>query len=237
MTATQTLPIALHTWTTPNGRKIAIMLEELGVPYELHMVNINRGDQFTPEFTAISPNNRIPAIVDPEGPGGEPISIFESGAILKYLAEKYSRFYPDDWRARVLVDQWLFWQVGGVGPMIGQNHHFTTYAAGKDTYASTRFQDETHRLYGVLDTRLREREWVAGDYSIADIAILPWTENWKRQLIQIDEFPEVKAWRERLHARPAVVRGLAAGRDRAAEIKLESDPAAQAILFGQRARR
>jgi GST-like protein len=237
MTVSQTQPIALYYWTTPNGKKVSIMLEELAVPYMLHMVNIGRGDQFEPEFLEISPNNRIPAIVDPEGPGGAPISVFESGAILKYLGEKFGRFYPSDWRRRVLVDQWLFWQVGGVGPMFGQNHHFTQYAKDKDTYAKRRYQDETHRLYGVLDTQLEGRDFVADDYSIADMAIFPWTENWKGQMVDIDEFPNVKAWRARLHERPAVERGLAAGKAERKGFDLSTDDKAREILFGQRARR
>lgn len=237
MTVTQTQPIALYYWTTPNGKKVSIMLEELAVPYELHMVNIGRGDQFDPEFLRIAPNNRIPAIVDPEGPDGQPISIFESGAILKYLGEKFARFYPADRRRRAAVDEWLFWQVGGVGPMFGQNHHFTRYAKGEDTYATRRYQDETHRLYGVLDERLAGRDFVADAYSIADIAIFPWTENWKGQKIDIEEFPNVKAWRARLHERPAVERGLAAGTAEREQVDFSTDEKAREILFGQRARR
>lgn len=237
MSVTQTQPIALYYWFTPNGKKVSIMLEELAVPYALHMVNIGRGDQFEPAFLEISPNNRIPAIVDPEGPGGDPISIFESGAILKYLGEKFSKFYPADWRRRVLVDQWLFWQVGGVGPMFGQNHHFTHYAKGEDTYATRRYQDETDRLYGVLDTQLEGRDFVADDYSIADIAIFPWTENWKGQMIDIEDFPNVKAWRARLNARSAVARGLAAGKAEREQIDFSTDDEARKVLFGQRARR
>jgi len=237
MTVTQTRPIALYYWTTPNGRKVSIMLEELAVPYELRMVNIGRGDQFEPEFLKVSPNNRIPAIVDPEGPGGEPISVFESGAILKYLGEKFTKFYPADWRQRVQVDEWLFWQVGGVGPMFGQNHHFTQYAKDEDAYATRRYQDETHRLYGVLNTRLEGRDFVADDYSIADIAIFPWTENWKGQMVDIGDFPRVKAWRARLHERPAVERGLAAGKAEREQFDLSTDDRAREILFGQRARR
>lgn len=236
MTATQTRPIVFYTWTTPNGRKIAIMFEELGIPYEPILVNINKGEQFAPEFLAISPNNRIPAIVDPEGPDGAPISVFESGAILKYLGEKFGRFYPKDWRKRVTVDEWLFWQVGGVGPMIGQNHHFVKYMAGKDNYATTRFINETHRLYGVLNKRLEGRDYVADEYSIADMAIFPWTQNWKGQTMDIDEFPNVKAWQARMFARPGVARGIEVGKAQVKEINLATDKEAQAILFGQRAR-
>jgi len=232
----QTKPIELHFWTTPNGKKISIMLEELGVPYELHMVHIGRGDQFKPEFLAISPNNRIPAIFDPEGPDGQPISVFESGAILKYLGLKFGQFYPADMRKQVKVDEWLFWQMGGFGPMLGQNHHFTSYAKGKDTYATERYQNETHRLYGVLNKQLEGRDYVAGEYSIADMAIFPWSENWKGQTMDIEEFPNVKTWRARLHDRPAVERGLAAGKDLAEQMNLATDEDAKKILFGQRAR-
>lgn len=233
----QTKPIELHYWPTPNGRKISIMLEELEVPYDVRLVDINRGDQFRPEFLAIAPNNRIPAIVDPEGPDGAPISIFESGAILKYLALKFGRLYPAGMRAQVAVDEWLFWQVGGFGPMLGQNHHFSQYAPEKLPYAIRRYQDETHRLYGVLNRRLEGREFVAGDYSIADIAIIGWSNGWERQGIDIAEFPHFAAWNARLNARPAVQRGLAVGRDaRAAAPELKDDKQAQAVLFNQRAR-
>lgn len=233
---TQTEPIELYYWTTPNGKKISIMLEELGVPYDLHLVHIGRGEQFKPEFLAIAPNNRIPAIVDPEGPGGEPISIFESGAILQYLGRKFGRFYPSDERQRVLVDQWLHWQMGGFGPMLGQNHHFNLFAQEKIPYAMKRYTDETHRLYGVLDKQLKGREFVAGDYSIADMAIIGWAAGWERQKMDIADFPEVGAWIERLQARPGVQRGLAAGADEAAQLNIATDSQAQKVLYGQRAR-
>jgi GST-like protein len=235
---TQTLPIDLYFAATPNGRKITVMLEELGVPYVLHAINIGRGDQFTPEFLAISPNNKIPAIVDPEGPGGEPISIFESGAILKYLALKFGKFYPSDPRAQVKVDEWLFWQVGGFGPMLGQNHHFALYAPEKIPYAINRYVNETHRLYGVLDKQLaRQQEaghdYVAGDFSIADIAILDWSNGYAKQSIDIAEFPHFAAWRDRMRARPGTARGLAATVTSPA-LDLSKDKDAQKVLFNQR---
>jgi GST-like protein len=210
----QTQPIDLYYFGTPNGRKITMMLEELGVPYSLHVVDIGKGDQFRPDFLEISPNNKIPAILDPEGPGGAPISVFESGAILKYLGEKFGRLYPKDWRERVKVDEWLFWQVGGFGPMLGQNHHFALYAKEKIPYAIKRYRDETHRLYGVLDRQLKAMQeagkaFVAGDLSIADIAILDWSNGWERQGIDIAEFPHFAAWNARMNARPAVVKARA----------------------------
>ncbi len=167
-------PIVLYYWPTPNGWKITILLEELGLPYDVVPVNISKGEQFTPEFLAISPNNKMPAIVDPDGPGGAPISVFESAAIMMYLGRKTGRFYPADERARVEVDQWLMWQMGGFGPMLGQNHHFRHYAPEKIEYALARYTNETHRLYGVLDKRLADRAFVAGEYSIADMAIVGW---------------------------------------------------------------
>ncbi|HEY8596205.1 MAG TPA: glutathione binding-like protein [Devosiaceae bacterium] len=233
MTA-QTKPIDLYYWPTPNGYKISIMLEELGVPYRLHLVDIGAGDQFKPEFLRISPNNKMPAIVDPEGPGGKPISVFESGAILKYLALKFGRFYPEDMRAQVLVDQWLFWQVGGFGPMLGQNHHFALYAPEKLPYAIKRYRDETHRLYRVLDTQLHGRDYVAGDYSIADIAIIGWANGYERQGMNISEFPNFQAWHARINARPAVARGLAVGKKEREQFNLAKDTNAQTVLFNQR---
>jgi GST-like protein len=226
-------PIDLYFTATPNGKKISIMLEELEVPYTTHFINIGRGDQFKPEFLAISPNNKIPAIVDPDGPGGEPISIFESGAILKYLGLKYGKFYPTDMRQQVKVDEWLFWQVGGFGPMLGQNHHFALYASEKIPYAIKRYQDETHRLYRVLNTQLTGRDYVAGDYSIADIAIFDWSNGWKRQGMDIAEFPAVAAWQERIHARPAVQRGLALKAPEPTR-SLAEDKEAQKVMFNQR---
>lgn len=232
----QTEPIDLHFWTTPNGFKISIMLEELEVPYNLHMVNIGKGDQFKPEFLAISPNNRIPAIVDPEGPGGEPISIFESGAILQYLGEKFGKFYPADPRGKAKVNEWLMWQMGGFGPMLGQNHHFVTYAPERIPYAMDRYVNETHRLYGVLNTQLEGRDYIAGDYSIADMACIGWARGWERQKMDIAEFPNVKAWIDRMMARPAVQRGFDAGKDHKEKMDLAGDKTAQSVLFGQRAR-
>ncbi|MCF6328129.1 MAG: glutathione S-transferase N-terminal domain-containing protein [Devosiaceae bacterium] len=207
----QTKPIELYYWNTPNGRKVSIMLEELELPYNTHMIDINKDEQFAPDFLKISPNNRIPAIVDPEGPGGEPISVFESGAILKYLGEKFKRFYPKDWRQRVQVDEWLFWQMGGFGPMLGQMHHFSAFAPEKIPYAIKRYGDESKRLYGVLDRQLAGKEYICGEYSIADMACVGWANSYERQRIDLNEFPNVKNWYERLLARPAVSRGLALG--------------------------
>ncbi len=230
-------PIALHYWPTPNGWKVTMMLEEVGLPYDVHLVNIGIGDQFKPEFLAISPNNRMPAIVDPDGPDGQPISVFESGAILQYLGRKTGKYYPTDERARVDVDQWLFWQMGGVGPMAGQCHHFRQYAPEKIPYAIDRYTNEVHRLYGVLDKRLNGRDFVCGDYSIADMAIFPWARLWERQGQDIAEFPHLKAWLERIATRPTTERALAVGRDERAKLNLATDKAAQAVLFGQRARK
>jgi GST-like protein len=202
--------IDLYFWTTPNGYKIAIMLEECGLAYRVHPVDIGKGDQFKPEFLAISPNNRIPAIVDQAGPGGKPISVFESGAILQYLGRKTGVAYPQDERRRVEVDEWLFWQVGGLGPMLGQANHFRLYAKEKVPYGIERYTTESSRLYGVLDRRLAGREYICGDYSIADIACFPWARSWKNQGLDISSLPNVAAWLERMEARPAVKRGLAA---------------------------
>ena len=236
MSVTQTRPIELYYWPTPNGWKISIMLEEIGVPYEVRYINIGRGDQFAPDFLKIAPNNRMPAIVDPEGPGGAPISVFESGAIMLYLGRKFGQLYPTDERKRVVVEEWLMWQMGGFGPMLGQNHHFVTYAPEKIPYAMKRYVDETHRLYGVLDRRLEGRDFVADDYSIADIAILGWANGWQRQQMDIEEFPNVKRWLAALKARPAVERGMAVGREEREKWNLASDKDAQKVLFGQRAR-
>jgi GSH-dependent disulfide-bond oxidoreductase len=201
-------PIEVYYWTTPNGWKATIMLEECGLPYRVRPVNIGKGDQFKAEFLAISPNNKIPAIVDPDGPGGRPISIFESGAILQYLGRKTGCFYPSDERQRVEVDQWLFWQMGGFGPMLGQNHHFRIFAPEKIPYAIDRYTSEAKRLYGVMDARLSDRDYLAGDYSIADIACIGWAKLWERQGQTIEEFPHVKRWLETVLARLAVQRGL-----------------------------
>lgn len=236
MTAAQTKPIELFYWPTPNGWKITIMLEELGVPYKVTYVDIGAGDQFKPDFLEISPNNRMPAIIDPEGPDGAPISVFESGAILQYLGRKFGRFYPEDPRARVEVEEWLMWQMGGFGPMLGQNHHFRVYAPEKLPYAMERYLNETHRLYGVLNKRLEGRGFVAGDYSIADMALVGWATGWERQGMDLEkDFPNVARWLERMRARPAVERGLGVGEDRRKKLDLSSDTQAQAVLFGQRA--
>ncbi len=228
-------PIDLYYWPTPNGWKISVMLEECELPYTVRSVNIGKGDQFKPDFLAISPNNKMPAIVDPDGPGGEPISVFESGAILQYLGRKTGRFYPADERARVMVDEWLFWQMGGFGPMLGQTHHFRIYAPEPVPYAIERYTNETHRLYGVMDRRLADREFLAGEYSIADMACLGWAKLWERQGQSIHEFPNVKRWLDALLARPAVRRGLAVNAEDRASTNMQ-DPAVRAMLFGQRAR-
>ena len=230
----QTKPIELHYWPTPNGWKVSILLEELGVPYETHFVNIGAGEQFKPEFLAISPNNRMPAIVDPEGPGGEPISVFESGAILQYLGRKFGRFYPSDERARVAVDEWLFWQVGGLGPMAGQAHHFRQYAPEKIQYGIDRYTNEVNRLYGVMNKRLEGRDHLAGEYSIADIASYGWVVPHKNQGQDLEDFPNLKRWFEAIGARPAVERGVALGREHRKNIAEDKD--AQKVLFNQRSR-
>lgn len=230
---TQTKPIDAYSLPTPNGQKVHIMLEELGVPWTYHRIDITKGDQFKPEFLAISPNNKIPAIVDPEGPGGQPISIFESGAILKYLGLKFDQFYPADPRQQVEVDEWLFWQVGGFGPMLGQNNHFNVYAPEKIPYAMKRYTDETHRLFRVLDTRLAGRDYIAGDYSIADIASIGWAQSWERYGISRSDLPNFAAWIDRVNARPAVQKGLNIGKN-APEADLSKDRDAQKVLFNQR---
>jgi GST-like protein len=232
--ASQTTPIELHYWPTPNGHKISIMLEELGVPYEVKYVNIGRGEQFEPAFLKISPNNRMPAIVDPEGPDGKSISVFESGAILQYLGRKFGKFYPADERARVQAEEWLFWQMGGLGPMAGQAHHFRQYAPEQVPYAIDRYTNEVNRLYGVLNKRLAERDYLAGDYSIADMAAFPWTRSYEKQGQKLDDFPHMKRWFDTIAARPAVQRGLAVGQERRSNLADDKD--AQKILFGQKAR-
>ena len=225
-------PIELHYWPTPNGWKITIMLEELEVPYEVKYVNIGRGEQFTPEFLAIAPNNRMPAIVDPAGADGNAGSVFESAAILMYLGRKSGRFYPADERARVEVEEWLAWQVANVGPVFGHNNHFRNYAPEKVPYAITRFGNEAHRLYRVLDTRLAGRDFVAADYSIADMALIGWVKGFEAQGIDIEEFPNVRRWIHTLLARPAVERALKVGADR--RLNLAADKEAQKVLFNQR---
>ena len=230
-------PIELYFWPTSNGLKISIMLEECKLPYQMKPVNINRGEQFHPDFLNISPNNRIPAVIDPDGPDGKPIGIFESGAILQYLGRKTGRFYSNDERHRVEIDQWLFWQVGGLGPMAGQAHHFRGDAPEEIPYAVARYTDEVNRLYGVLNARLVDRDYLAGRYSIADIACWTWSRNWKRQGQNLDDFPHMKAWHERIAARPAVQRGRIVGEHlRDPNYQIGKDPVASKILFGQRAR-
>jgi glutathione S-transferase len=238
-------PIDVYFWPTPNGFKISIALEEMGLPYELKPVNIGAGDQFKPEFLKISPNNRMPAIVDPEGPDGKPISVFESGAILQYLGRKSGRFYPSDERKRVEVDEWLFWQVANLGPMAGQAGHFRNYAprlvedAKQLEYGQKRYLSELNRLYGVLDHRLGGREYVAGEYSIADMAIWPWTRNYAGYGEDLEKFPNMKAWHERMKARPGVQRGIEKGQEVRSKAITEQTPEELArtakALFGQTA--
>ena len=204
--------IELYYWPTPNGHKISIALEEMGLPYEIKSVNIGAGEQFKPEFLAFSPNNRIPAIIDHDGPDGKPVTIFESGAILLYLAEKTGQLMPAATNERIAVYEWLMWQMGGFGPMLGQAHHFNYYASEKVDYAMKRYSVEANRLYGVLDRRLAKTKYVSGEvYSIADIAILPWTRTYQRQNVSIEDYPHVVAWREELGSRDAVVAGMKVG--------------------------
>jgi GSH-dependent disulfide-bond oxidoreductase len=232
-------PIALHYWPTPNGHKITIALEEMGLPYDVHLVNIGQGDQFRPDFLAIAPNNRMPAIIDPDGPDGQPIAIFESGAILQYLARKTGLFTGPTERDRIAVDQWLMWQMGGVGPMAGQAHHFLHYAPAMDPpqvlpYAQDRYRREVARLYGVLDRQLAIAAYVAGDFlSIADFAIFPWARGWKRQEQVLDDKPHLARWLAALDARPAFQRGLAVAAEQRAP---QMDRKAQEVLFGQKPR-
>lgn len=241
-------PIQAYFWPTPNGHKVTIALEEMGFPYEIRPVNIGRGDQFTPEFEKLSPNNRMPAILDPDGPGGQPISIFESGAILQYLGRKSGKLYPDEPRARSQVEQWLFWQVGGLGPMAGQANHFRSYAPAmiadqlQLAYGVNRYTNELDRLYGVMERGLDGQDYFAGDYSIADIAIFPWTRYPSARGVDLNDFPRVKAWVERIEARAAVQTAYAKGqaaRDEAVSLADagEAADAQRRVLFGQRARR
>jgi GST-like protein len=230
-------PIELHYWPTPNGWKVSIMLEECELPYAVKLVDIGRGDQFKAEFLAIAPNNRIPAIIDPDGPGGRPISVFESGAILQYLGRKTGRFYPADERARVAVEEWLFWQVGGLGPMAGQTHHFRNYAPEKIGYAIDRYTNEVNRLYGVMNKRLSDNAYLGGsDYSIADMACVGWASLWDRQGQDIGQFPHFARWLDTVMARPAVQRGLAVGKAEREKRDIATDKEAQKVLFGQKAR-
>jgi GSH-dependent disulfide-bond oxidoreductase len=200
--------IELYTWSTPNGRKVSVMLEELGVPYNVHAINIGKGDQFTADYVAINPNSKIPAIVDTDGPDGKPISVMESGAILIYLADKGGKLLPTSARARSAVLQWLMFQMGGVGPMFGQVHHFLRAAKEPVPYAIERYTTETRRLYGVLDGRLKDREYLADDYSIADIATYPWIARYEWHKTRLEDFPHVKRWFDAISVRPAVQRGM-----------------------------
>jgi GST-like protein len=225
--------IDVYYWPTPNGWKITIALEEMGLPYNIVPLNIGRGEQFKPEFLAISPNNRMPAIVDhaPAEPG-PPLAIFESGAILLYLAEKTGLLMPKALRGRCEVTQWLMWQMGGLGPMLGQAHHFRQYAPEKLPYAIDRYTNEAHRLYGVLDKRLADREYIAGAFSIADCAAWPWIVPHKIQGQELAEFPNVQRWHETMKTRPAVVRGMDVGKDLRRTGPM--DEASRKVLFGQR---
>jgi len=222
--------IEVYSWPTPNGHKIHIMLEECGLPYRAHPVNIGTGDQFKPEFLAISPNNKIPAITDPDGPEGKPISLFESGAILLYLAGKTGKFLPESTTARYEVLQWLMFQMGGVGPMLGQAHHFRIYAPEKIEYAINRYTNEAKRLYGVMDKRLAKSKYIGGpEYSIADMAIFPWLRSWKNQGIAWADYPHLKGWFDEIAARPAVQRGVEVLADLRKPLV---DSQARDVLFG-----
>ena len=222
--------IEVHTWPTPNGHKVHVMLEECELPYAVHPVDIGAGEQFAPEFLAISPNNKIPAIVDPDGPDGKPISVFESGAILVYLAEKTGRFLPADPRGRMVALQWLMFQMGGLGPMLGQAHHFRAYAPERVEYAIDRYTREAQRLYGVLDRRLADNEWLAGaEYTIADIACFPWCRSHERQGVDLAQYPHVARWYAANERRPAVARGTAVLAERRRPLV---DEQARRNLFG-----
>ncbi len=225
-----TQPIDLYYWSTPNGWKVSIMLEEVQMPYTVHPINIMAGDQFEPEFLKVSPNNKMPAITDPEGPDGQPISIFESGAILMYLGEKAGQFFPSNLRDRYTVIQWLMFQMGGIGPMLGQAHHFRQYAPEQIPYAISRYTNEASRLYGVLNTRLGEVDYVAGDYSIADMAIFPWIVPYERQGQDLADYPHLQRWFEAINARPAVQKGLALLKSDRASAQL--DDKAREVMFG-----
>jgi GST-like protein len=222
--------IDLYSWPTPNGHKIHIMLEETGLPYRVHPINIGAGDQFKPEFLKISPNNKMPAMIDSDGPDGKPLSMFESGAMLIYLASKSGKFLPEDARERWSTLQWLMFQMGSVGPMLGQAHHFLAYAPEKLPYAMQRYSKEANRLYGVMDRRLAESKFIAcGEYTIADMAIMPWLRSYDRQGVNMDEYPHVRKWFDGIGARPAVQRGLAV----LAELrKPVMDDKAKEMLFG-----
>ena len=235
-----TAPIDLYYWPTPNGWKVTIALEEMGLPYTLHLIDIGKGDQFDPEFLKIAPNNRMPAIIDPDGPDGAPISIFESGAILQYLARKTGKFCGETQRDRIAVDQWLMWQMGGVGPMAGQAHHFLKYAPSRTPpqvlpYAQDRYRNEVSRLYRVLDTQLADHPYVAGDYSIADMAIWPWVQNWKGQEQTLDDKPNLARWLNDVGNRPAVIKGKAVAQEmRNRQQTPEEKAASDKLLFDQK---
>lgn len=223
--------IEVYSWATPNGHKVHIMLEECGLPYRVHPVDIGAGEQFDPEFLRISPNNKIPAIVDPDGPDGEPISLFESGAILLYLAGKTGRFLPQSVRGKYETLQWLMFQMGGVGPMLGQAHHFRIYAPEKIGYAIERYTNEARRLYGVMDRQLAKSTYIAGpEYTIADIAIYPWLRSWKNQGIDWNDYPHLKGWFDEIDRRPAVQRGVQVLADRRKPLM---DEQARKMLFGE----
>lgn len=227
-----TQSVELYYWPTPNGWKISIMLEETGLPYNVHPINIMAGDQFKPEFLKISPNNKMPAIVDYETPDGKPISIFESGAILMYLGEKTGELFPENARDRYTVIQWLMFQMGGIGPMLGQAHHFRQYAPEQIPYAIDRYTNEATRLYGVLNKRLGEADYVAGDYSIADIAIFPWILPYEQQGQSMADYPNLKRWFDAINSRPAVKKGLALLQDERSKTKM--DDQARENMFGSR---
>jgi GSH-dependent disulfide-bond oxidoreductase len=228
-------PIDLYYWPTPNGWKVTIMLEECALPYSLIAVDISKGDQFKPQFLAISPNNRMPAIVDHDGPGGKAISIFESGAILQYLGRKTGKFYPKDERGRVEVEQWLFWQMANLGPKAGEANHFRNYAAERLPYAIDRFGNEMNRIYGVMNRRLEDRDFLAGKYSIADISCIGWASRAERHGHDLSAFANVRHWLKTVLARPAVKRGLAVKVEAAFHVDMK-DPTVRAVLFNQRAR-
>ncbi len=222
--------IEVYTWPTPNGHKVHVMLEECALPYRAHAVDIGRGEQFAEEFLSISPNNKIPAILDPDGPDGQPMSVFESGAILLYLAGKTGRFLPTDTRGRYTVLQWLMFQMGGVGPMLGQAHHFRIYAPEKIPYAVDRYTNEAKRLYGVMNRQLKGQRYIAGaEYSIADIAIYPWLRSWQNQGIDWSDYPKLKVWFDELSERPAVQRGVQVLAERRRPV---TDTQAREALFG-----
>ena len=222
--------IEVYSWATPNGHKVHVMLEECGLPYRVHAVDIGAGEQFDPAFLAISPNNKIPAIVDPDGPEGRPISLFESGAILLYLAGKTGRFLPEGVTAKYEVLQWLMFQMGGVGPMLGQTHHFRIYAPEPIPYAIDRYTNEAKRLYGVMDKRLARSKYLGGaEYSIADIAVFPWLRSWKNQGISWNEYPNLKGWFDEIAGRPAVKRGVEVLAERRKPL---TDDKSRSILFG-----